>query len=342
MLHFLEQDLTSCNTLGLRSSARAVLRYRRQDQLPALSEQLAAGRERVFVLGGGSNVVLAPSLDCLVVKVESRGVRLLSRSDGELVVEAEAGEVWHDFVRRCVDEGWNGLENLALIPGTVGAAPVQNIGAYGVELDQRLHSLSAWDLHAGRMVDMDAKACGFSYRNSVFKEAEAGRWLIVKVRFRLSEAGAWRPVLNYPDLQRHAQLQEAGRAVTARRIFDAVCEIRRSKLPDPAVLGNAGSFFKNPIVSADVYASLKSAHPQLVAYPQEDGRYKVAAGWLIDQAGWKGRRLGAAGVHDRQALVLVNHGGANAEDIMRLADAIRVDIAERFGVDLEQEPVQVS
>lgn len=342
MLHFFEQDLSAYNTLGLHSIARAVLRYHHQDQLPALSERLAAEHGESFVLGGGSNVVLAPRLDCLVIKVESRGVRLLSDANGELLVEAEAGEVWHDFVQHCVNQGWNGLENLALIPGTVGAAPVQNIGAYGVELDQRLHSLSAWDLDAGRMVDMDAKACGFSYRHSVFKEMQAGRWLIVRVRFKLSTADAWRPVLDYPDLRRHPQLQGAGDGVTARQIFDAVCEIRRSKLPDPAVLGNAGSFFKNPIISADVYEALKRAHPQLVAYPQEDGRYKLAAGWLIDRAGWKGRRLGAAGVHDRQALVLVNHGGATAQDIAHLADAIRADIAARFGVQLEQEPVKVS
>lgn len=342
MLHFFEQDLSAYNTLGLHSIAREVLRYHHQDQLPALSERLAAEHGESFVLGGGSNVVLAPRLDCLVIKVESRGVRLLSDANGELLVEAEAGEIWHDFVQHCVNQGWNGLENLALIPGTVGAAPVQNIGAYGVELDQRMHSLSAWDLVAGRMVDMDAEACGFSYRHSVFKEAQAGRWLIVRVRFKLSTADAWRPVLDYPDLRRHPQLQGSGDGATARQIFDAVCEIRRSKLPDPAVLGNAGSFFKNPIISADVYEALKRAHPQLVAYPQEDGRYKLAAGWLIDRAGWKGRRLGAVGVHDRQALVLVNHGGATAQDIAHLADAIRADIAARFGVQLEQEPVRVS
>ncbi|SHI16294.1 UDP-N-acetylmuramate dehydrogenase [Pollutimonas bauzanensis] len=338
MLQISEQDLTSLNTLGLRAHARALLRYRSPAQLPELSA--AAGRYAgVFILGGGSNVVLAPALDCLVVKVESRGVALHGETGSELIVEAQAGENWHDFVAGCVERGWNGLENLALIPGTVGAAPVQNIGAYGVELDQRFHSLVAWDMREGRAVEMGAADCQFSYRNSFFKQAGPGRWLILKVRFGLPRR--WRPVLDYPDLQGHPVLEKAGAAASARQIFDAVCEIRRRKLPDPAVLGNAGSFFKNPIVGADVLDAIRAACPEAVAYPQGGGRYKLAAGWLIDRAGWKGRRMGPVGVHERQALVLVNHGGATAQDIGLLAEAIRADVASRFGVRLEQEPVMV-
>lgn len=338
MLQPIFQDLTSFNTLGLRSRAAAFVRYESASELSALSD-VADRFGRVFILGGGSNVVLASQLDSLVVKIEARGVQLWSETDSELVIEAQAGEVWHDFVAQCVDKGWDGLENLALIPGTVGAAPVQNIGAYGVELDQRFHSLVAWDLHERRQVEMSAGECRFSYRDSFFKHAQPGRWLIVAVRFRLPKP--WRAVTTYPDLQRHPLLARSAGAVTARQVFDAVCEIRRRKLPDPAVLGNAGSFFKNPIVSAGRHDSIEAEHPGLVAYPQEHGFYKLAAGWLIEHTGWKGRRVGPVGVHDRQALVLVNYGGANAENIRNLADAIRADVAARYGVTLEQEPVAV-
>jgi len=339
LLQVHDLDLTSLNTLGLRSRARALVRYSAAEQLPLLSEQ-ASHYDKAMVLGGGSNVVLAPQLDCLVVKVESRGIELVDESKDAWIIEVQAGEVWHDFVAHCVSQGWNGLENLALIPGTAGAAPVQNIGAYGVELDQRFHSLVAWDLRKGRLLEMGPDDCRFSYRNSFFKQSEPGRWLITALRLRLPKA--WRPALDYPDLRQHPSLQEGAAAVTARRIFDAVCEVRRRKLPDPAVLGNAGSFFKNPVVDAAAFSALKAAHPDLVAYEQAGGRaYKLAAGWLIDRAGWKGRRLERVGVHDRQALVLVNHGGADAHDIQRLADAIKADILARFGVALEQEPVQV-
>ncbi|NYT38191.1 UDP-N-acetylmuramate dehydrogenase [Allopusillimonas soli] len=382
MLQTVQQDLTACNTLGLPSLATTLLRLRSPDQLPALCA-LAQAHRCVFVLGGGSNVVLGPRLEGLVIKVETRGIRLLEETDTAWIVEAQAGEVWHDFVTHCLDQGWFGLENLALIPGTVGAAPVQNIGAYGVELDQRFHSLVAWDLRAGRAIEMAAPDCGFAYRDSVFKYAEPGRWLIAAVRFRLPRP--WQPVVTYPDLRQHpavralltsatdegagagndalASLRTAGfgaesmrkaaerpganigapfSGVSPRAIYEAVCEIRRRKLPDPAILGNAGSFFKNPVVTAASRDALLARYPGLVSYAQPGGsHYKLAAGWLIEQAGWKGRRLGQVGTHDRQALVVVNHGGAQAEDIVRLAHAIKSDVRARFGVELEQEPVQV-
>ncbi|WP_397476037.1 UDP-N-acetylmuramate dehydrogenase [Pusillimonas sp.] len=352
--------------MGLPSRAAALVRYGEAGRLDELSG-LVARYGRAFVLGGGSNVILQPRISGLVIKVETRGVRLLSDGEDEVVVEAQAGENWHEFVLHCVDQGWHGLENLALIPGTVGAAPVQNIGAYGVELDQRFHSLLAWNLRRGCMVEMGPQDCGFAYRDSVFKRAQAGDWLIVAVRLRLSRQ--WRPVLDYPALAGHPSLMPASvsssgtvnatakppactaaaepvpagtAAPTARQVFEAVCDIRRSKLPDPAVLGNAGSFFKNPIVDASVYERIRSMEPGVVAYPLENGAYKLAAGWLIERAGWKGRRLGPAGVHHRQALVLVNHGGATAGDIKRLAEAVKADVARRFGATLEQEPVSVS
>lgn len=338
MLSVVTLDLTTSNTLGLACTASHLVRYQSPDQLTDLL-MLVSKYQDVLVLGGGSNVVLPATLGGLVIKVESRGIRLLETTDTHFIVEAQAGEVWHDFVDVCIHQGWWGLENLALIPGTVGAAPVQNIGAYGVELDQRFHSLTACDLRTGQIVEVPASQCGFSYRTSYFKQQPVGQWLILSVRFSLPRQ--WSPVLSYPDLQRHPVLATVGSQIDARQVFDAVCEIRRSKLPDPAVLGNAGSFFKNPVVSTQTYHAILLDWPAVVAYPQADGTYKLAAGWLIDQAGWKGRRLGPVGVHSRQALVLVNHGGATAGDIHQLAQAIQADVQQRFGVTLEQEPVNV-
>jgi UDP-N-acetylmuramate dehydrogenase len=297
----------------------------------------------LFVLGGGSNVVMEARPRHRVLRVALRGIRLWRETATHWVVEAAAGESWHGFVSHCLAQGWPGLENLALIPGTVGAAPVQNIGAYGLELADRLHSVVAWDLSSGRECELSAGDCRFAYRDSQFKQAGAGRWLIVRVRVALPKR--WAPRLDYPDLREHPLLRSeaaAGRGgPTPRLVFDAVCEIRRRKLPDPAVLGNAGSFFKNPLVSAEHAQALRARFPALRTYAQPDGRVKLAAGWLIEQAGWKGRRLGPVGMHERQSLVLVNHGGATAADVHALAAAVRGDVHRCFGVDLEQEPVSL-
>ncbi|NYT23305.1 UDP-N-acetylmuramate dehydrogenase [Alcaligenaceae bacterium] len=339
MLHITEQDLTHHNTLGLKSQARAFLRLESLDMLDALSD-VAARYPGVVVLGGGSNVVLASQIDELVIHVETRGADLVDQDPDAVIVEVQAGEPWHHFVASCMEQGWNGLENLALIPGSAGAAPIQNIGAYGVEQNQYFHSLVAWDIRHGRRVEMGPADCLFAYRDSFFKHAEAGRWLILAVRYRLPRA--WRAQVSYPDLARHAGIAMAGAAVAPRQVFDAVCEIRRAKLPDPAELANVGSFFKNPLVSAKAYRELRGLHPGIVGYPVEEGkRYKLAAGWMIERCGWKGRRLGSVGMHERQSLVLVNHGGATARDIQVLADVVRAEVATRFGVHLEQEPVEI-
>lgn len=350
---FSEQDLQACNTLGLPARAPVAV-LEDESAIPALCEALAAGGQTdapLFVLGGGSNLVIEARPRHRVLRVALRGIRLWDDAAGHWIVEAAAGESWHGFVAHCLARGWPGLENLALIPGTVGAAPVQNIGAYGLELDQRLHSVVAWDLRAGRERTLRPDECGFAYRDSLFRRDGAGRWLIVRVRFALPKA--WTPRLDYPDLRDHPGLRGAGGASgaggpaheaaatmpTPRQVFDAVCDIRRRKLPDPAVLANAGSFFKNPVVDADQADRLQRQFPALRTYPQADGRVKLAAGWLIEQAGWKGRRLGPVGMHERQALVLVNHGGARAADVQALARAVRADVRKRFGVGLEQEPV---
>lgn len=339
LLHITEQDLTNYNTLGLKSQARAFLRLDSAEGLETLT-QTASRYPGVVVLGGGSNVVLAPQIEALVVHVATRGVELVDQDADAVLVEVQAGEPWHDFVAHCVAQGWSGLENLALIPGTAGAAPVQNIGAYGLEQDEHFHSLVAWDIRQGRRVEMGPADCLFAYRDSFFKHAEMGRWLILSVRYRLPRE--WIPRLSYPDLARHAGIALAGAAVTPQQVFDAVCEIRRAKLPDPAQLANVGSFFKNPVVDAATYRSLRDLHAGLVAYPIDDGaHFKLAAGWLIERSGWKGRRMGPVGMHERQSLVMVNHGGATARDIQVLADVIRAEVATRFGVHLEQEPVDI-
>ncbi len=332
-------DLSARNTLGLPAAARALLRVDAATDLSAVSAQ-ARRHGRVFVLGGGSNVVLPAMFEGLIVHPALGGVRVLRDDAGGVLLEVGAGESWHGLVSHCVARGWLGLENLALIPGTVGAAPVQNIGAYGVELSQRLHSVVAWDLDQARKVEFSVEDCGFAYRDSRYKQAPAGRWLILQVRLQLHR-DANRLVLDYPDLRRHPRVAHAGTGVSARDVFEAVCEIRRAKLPDPAVLGNAGSFFKNPVVSAADHGQLLARQPELVAYAQPDGGYKLAAGWLIERAGWKGRRLGPVGMHERQALVLVNHGGATRADVQALSDAVRRDVRRQFGVALEPEPIFV-
>ncbi|MGB6241628.1 MAG: UDP-N-acetylmuramate dehydrogenase [Castellaniella sp.] len=328
---FTDQSLQHCNTLGLPAQALVAV-LDDEAAIPGLCQERGVP---IFILGGGSNVVMQSHVQHRVLRVALRGIRLWQETADHWIVEAAAGESWHGFVTHCLDQGWPGLENLALIPGTVGAAPVQNIGAYGLELDQRLHSVVAWDLQAGQERTLLPSDCGFAYRDSVFKRAGAGRWLIVRVRFALPKT--WLPRLDYPDLRDHPSL--LGAAPMPRRIYEAVCDVRRRKLPDPAVLGNAGSFFKNPVVDAARAVALTQRFPDLRHYPQADGRVKLAAGWLIEQAGWKGRRLGPVGMHERQALVLVNHGGAQAADVQALAQAVRQSVRERFGVDLEQEPV---
>lgn len=332
-------DLTSCNTLALVSQAPVLRRLRSAEELPELLDGLPPGRP-LFVLGGGSNIVLAPVVRSPVIKVETRGRRLLEETSRHRIVEVAAGESWHALVAWCVEQGWGGLENLALIPGTVGAAPVQNIGAYGVELDQRLHSLVAWDLQTRTRLELGPADCGFSYRDSLFKQAGPGRWLITQVRLCLPKV--WEPVLHYPDLRDWPGLADAAEASGPGAVFAAVCAVRRRKLPDPERLPNAGSFFKNPVVDDAHYRRIRARWPDVVAYAQPDGFWKLAAGWMIERSGWKGRRLGPVGMHQHQALVLVNHGRATADDVMALAGRIRADVAQRFDVELEQEPVAVA
>lgn len=335
-------SLQAHNTFGIAARAQAYLRVETVGQLrAALADPALAALPRL-VLGGGSNILLTGDFAGLVLHIALAGKQVMDEDaatpGGRRLVRAAAGENWHDFVQWTLEQGLGGLENLSLIPGTVGAAPIQNIGAYGAETKDYFHSLSAYDTASGTLRTMDAAACRFGYRDSVFKQA-AGRGLIIlDVTFALPKQ--WQANLRYAELAQALAAQGIA-APTPRQVADAVIAVRRAKLPDPAVIGNAGSFFKNPVVSGAQCAALLARHPALVHHAQPDGSEKLAAGWLIDQCGWKGRRLGAAGVYAKQALVLVNHGGASGADVQRLAQAIQADVAAKYGVRLEPEPILV-
>ena len=331
-------SLRALNSFGLPAVAATLVRVRSEAELRRVIDHPEFGRAPKLILGGGSNLVLTRDVAAVVLKVEIMGRQLLREADDAWIIEAGAGENWHALVEWTLAMGWPGLENLALIPGTVGAAPVQNIGAYGVELAERFDSLDGIDLVTGRSVTLDARACAFGYRDSVFKQLLAGKTLITRVRLRLPRP--WRPVLGYLELQRRMQETGIG-APDARTVFDWVCAIRRAKLPDPAQIGNAGSFFKNPVVSAEQCRDIIGRDPSVVHYPLPDGSAKLAAGWLIDACGWKGKSVGRAGVYERQALVLVNRGGAIGAEVLTLARAIQESVYGRFGIRLEPEPVIV-
>lgn len=288
----------------------------------------------LLVIGGGSNLLLTKDVEALVLRMASRGLRILGEQDGRVLIEAEAGEPWHPFVLWTLEQGLQGLENLSLIPGTVGAAPMQNIGAYGVEIKDCFAGLTALDRHSGELREFSLEDCQFAYRDSRFKR-EPGRWLILRVRFTLARAGHLQ--LDYGPVQQRLTEMGVG-SPTAKDVSKAVCSIRSEKLPDPAQLGNAGSFFKNPIVPQALAEQIRLDYPDLIAYPAGVGQVKLAAGWLIDKAGWKGFRQGDAGVHRLQALVLVNYGSASGEQLLALARRIQTDIFQRFGVELEMEP----
>lgn len=329
-----QRSLRTLNTFGLEQRARLFAEARCDAEvLEAVARAEQEGLP-LLPLGGGSNLLLTGDVEALVLHMASRGRWLLRETGDAVIVEAEAGEPWHDFVLWTLAQGLSGLENLSLIPGTVGAAPIQNVGAYGVEIRDVFAGLTALDLHGREICELSLEDCAFGYRESLFKR-EPGRYLILRVRFCLSRTA--RLQLEYGPIRQ--KLAEFGVvAPTPADVSRAVCAIRSEKLPDPAQLGNAGSFFKNPLVEAEHAERLRQAYPKLVGYPQVDGRVKLAAGWLIEQAGWKGFREGDAGVHQAQALVLVNYGGATGRQLFELARRIQADIRERFAVELEIEP----
>jgi UDP-N-acetylmuramate dehydrogenase len=334
----LHKPLQALNTLGIAASATAYLPVSSYADLQAVRADQSLSTLPRLVLGGGSNLVLSSNFDGLVLHLVNQGKIVVGEDDNYTIVRAQAGENWHAFVQWTLNQNLPGLENLSLIPGSVGAAPIQNIGAYGSELKDFFHSLTYFDFATGEVCVLDRDACRFGYRDSIFKHELRNRAVILEVSFSFPRS--WQPNLSYSELAN--EISARGLITpSAFEISEAVIAIRHRKLPDPAVIGNVGSFFKNPFVAHEIHGALKEKYPQLVSYPQADGSIKLAAGWLIDQCGWKGRSLGAAGVHEKQALVLINRGGASGADILKLAHAIHEDVRLRFGVTLEIEPVVI-
>jgi len=330
--------LREFNSFGVEARARWFCRVRSASELATIAAEPRFDGLPRLLLGGGSNLLLTRDFDGLVIKVEVPGLRDLDTHGDSRHVEVGAGENWHATVERLLAMDRPGLENLALIPGHCGAAPIQNIGAYGLELGERFESLQAWDFEAGQVVTLDAAACDFGYRDSAFKRNLAGRFAILAIT--LSLPLHWQPVAGYADVAHELKARGVAKP-SARDIFDAVVAIRRRKLPDPAAIGNAGSFFKNPIVSREQHRALIAHYPSLVGYPLPGGRVKLAAAWLIDAAGLRGATRGRAGVYEKQALVLVNRGGAAGSEILALAREVQDKVAEKFGIALEPEPVIV-
>jgi len=346
MMHVLEHILSDAPSVVQRDVSLAsfnTFRFDYQAQFLALVDDLETLKRVVHwahshqlpitVLGGGSNLLIRDHVSGLVIVNQLRGKRLVSEDAEALRLSVAGGENWHDLVAYCVQQGWSGIENLALIPGTVGAAPVQNIGAYGVEVKDVIARVQVLEMDSGQLYWLRAEECGFSYRDSHFKGKWKGRYIITETELCLFKQP--RLVLNYGGLKS----QIHGEA-SLRTVFDAVCAVRRSKLPDPNDIANAGSFFKNPVVSVEEHAVLKQRFPDLVSFSFADG-YKLAAGWMIDQAGWKGRQHKGVGVYEKQALVLVNHSEHQAASLLELESLIKESVFERYCVQLEREPVEL-
>ena len=335
-----DHDLRHLNSFGFAARAERFCRVADLDELRAALAEARDQRWAVTPLGGGSNLLLTRDVPGLVLQAALPGIELLERRGDELLLRVGAGENWHALVERCIARGWHGLENLALIPGTAGAAPIQNIGAYGVELVDVFDSLEAVQIASGAAAEFNREECRFGYRDSVFKGRLAGQFAITAIRLRLSTRAEFN--IGYGALGDALAASLAdGAAPSARQVADAVIALRRSKLPDPAQLGNAGSFFHNPLVDAAQFAALRARYPTLPHYPQADGRVKLPAAWLVERAGWKGYREGAVGVHDRQAIVLVHYfdrGGGSGAQLLELAERIRADVQRRFGLWLQIEP----
>jgi UDP-N-acetylmuramate dehydrogenase len=327
-------SLHSFNTFHIDSIARY---FTEVNSIENLKEFIASGKlnENPFlVLGGGSNLLFTGNFKGIVVHIINKGIEIINRTDDSVIVKAAAGENWHEFVTYCVNQGFGGLENLSLIPGNVGSCPIQNIGAYGVEVKDSILSVEAIDIQSGELLAFSKEECRFGYRDSIFKRDLKGKFAICSVTFELK----LNPVvhLEYGAIKQELSAMEIGNPTIAD-ISKAVCAIRHSKLPDPKLLGNAGSFFKNPTVNQKIAEKLTETFPRIVSYPLGNEKVKLAAGWLIEQCGWKGFRDGDAGVHENQSLVLVNYGNATGSNILTLAHRIQNSVYERFGVKLEME-----
>lgn len=326
--------LKSLNTFGIKAFCKWFVEVNKMDDINELLKQDVFKNSEKLILGGGSNLLFTKNFDGIVVKNNLKGISVVKEGNDHVLVKAAAGEVWHEFVTWSIGKNYAGLENLSLIPGCVGASPMQNIGAYGVEIKDVFEELEAVSLEDGQLKVFSKEACRFGYRESVFKHELKNKFIIVSVTYRLSKNAK----LNTTYGAINSELQNMGIVdPTIKDVSNAVINIRSSKLPDPKIKGNAGSFFKNPEVKKETFSALKAIHPDLVAYALDNGNYKLAAGWLIEKSGLKGYKMGHAAVHDKQALVLVNNGEASGDEIYSLSEYVLQTVFAKFGVKLERE-----
>jgi UDP-N-acetylmuramate dehydrogenase len=334
MLIHWNKSLKAYNTFGIDARAKMLTTVESVEDLQRVLRQPKLKDELKLVIGGGSNLLFTQDFPGLVIHNDIKGFDVVKEDAYHTWVKAGAGEVWHDFVLRSLEMGLSGIENLSLIPGRCGAAPMQNIGAYGVELKETFDSLEAVDIDTGALVTFDNAACEFGYRESVFKNKHKGKYVITSVTLRLNKV--FKPHVEYGDIKKTLDDMHVSE-LTPQLVSEAVIKIRQSKLPDPAVIGNAGSFFKNPSIPTSQYKSLQEKNPLMPGYPQADNTVKVPAGWLIEQCGWKGKQVGNTGSHKQQALVLVNYGNASGIEVLTLAQEIHNSVLEKFGIEIIPE-----
>ena len=342
MKDFRNYSLKEHNTFGIDAKCKRFIEFEDVEEAIEVAKILRESATPYIIIGGGSNLLLTKDFDGIVVRsgILHTGTGTLCNSSLDYTaflspcVKFGSGEVWDDVVAYCVKQGWYGMENLSLIPGDVGASAVQNIGAYGVEAKDLIDSVEAVEIATGQVVTISGKDCGYGYRQSKFKHEWKNRYLITHVTYQLSTT--FQPHLDYGNIRQ--ELEKKGiTEPTAQQVRDIIIDIRNAKLPDPKVMGNAGSFFMNPIVTKDKYETLAAQYPTMPHYEVDGSHEKIPAGWMIEQCGWKGKSLGRAGVHDKQALVLVNRGGATGAEIVALCDAIRKDVKSKFGIDIHPE-----
>lgn len=327
-------SLKPYNTFGIETFAKVLVPVRSEQEIIE-TLQKKPSNEALFILNGGSNMLLTKDIDAWVIKLELKGIQIVSETDTNVIVEVKAGENWHEFVLHCIENNWGGLENLSLIPGNVGSSPIQNIGAYGVEIKDSFVRLEALHIDTLKKQIFTNEECKFGYRESIFKNILKGQYIITSVRFQLKKA----PHQLHTDYGVIAQELEKNNIShpTIKDISNAVIAIRQSKLPDPKEIGNSGSFFKNPIVDKTTFETFHQAHPEAPYYVVNDNEFKIPAGWLIEQSGLKGYRKGDAGVHTKQALVLVNYGSATGNDLLEMARFVQQTVFDSFGINIEPE-----
>lgn len=327
-------SLKALNTFGIDARAAFFCEITTEDELKEILKNYEFRYLPKLILGGGSNILFTKDFEGIVIKVCNKGIEIVEESEDSVTVKVAAGETWPDFVNYCILKNWGGIENLSLIPGCVGASPIQNIGAYGVEMKDTFVELEAFDLSCPRTKTIKKEECKLGYRDSIFKREFRNKFVILSVTFKLSKKPV--PNISYGSLEK--ELKALGIAKPSiKQIGDTVSKIRQSKLPDPAEYGNAGSFFKNPVIAPEVFKKIKLKHPAISHFKQEDKNIKLAAAWLIEECGWKGYASGNYGVHEDQSLILVNFGGAKGKEIQKLSELIKRSVFSKFGVELETE-----